>query len=288
MTGLLKFKIDFIQKSINIFGNRFEYLSQYKSCNDLIEIKCIEHNEIFKVSARNHLRSETGSCPKCKLNYIKKIKKIDQEYFINKSKMLFDNKFNYSKTIYKNKKEKVILICNIHKNQFEIEPKSHYYSNTGGCNECNHEIKNEDLLNELVNKYNKFDFSNIELKFTKNTFQIIKCRDCNNILKICIAKFDGICNFCIKIKNKEQKKIKDKLLEIGNKINKTLLMRLNFKEDEYIKIINIDGIDEYYISNYGNVYNKNKTKLEGHKNLQGYIFVRLKKIIKMNYSEFID
>lgn len=53
-------------------------------------------------------------------------------------------------------------------------------------------------------------------------------------------------------------------------------MRLNFKNDEYIKKINIDGLDEYYISNYGNIFNKNKTKLEGHKNLQGYIFVRLK------------
>jgi hypothetical protein len=53
-------------------------------------------------------------------------------------------------------------------------------------------------------------------------------------------------------------------------------MRLSFKNDEYIKRINIDGLDEYYISNYGNIFNKNKTKLEGHKNLQGYIFVRLK------------
>ena len=47
MTGLLKFNNKFIQKSINLFGNRFEYLSDYKFCHDLIELKCIEHNEIF-------------------------------------------------------------------------------------------------------------------------------------------------------------------------------------------------------------------------------------------------
>ena len=129
MTGLLKSNNLFIQKSISIFGNKFEYLSEYKSCHDLVELKCIEHNEIFKIFARNHLRSGTGSCPKCKINHIKNIKKTEQEYFINKSKSIFNNKFDYSKTIYKNKKDKIILICNIHNNQFEIEPKSHYYSN---------------------------------------------------------------------------------------------------------------------------------------------------------------
>ena len=66
------------------------------------------------------------------------------------------------------------------------------------------------------------------------------------------------------------------LYDIGKKINKTLLMRLNFKSDEYIKPINTEGYNKYYISNYGNVFNEDKMKLDGHKNLQGYIFVRLK------------
>ena len=277
MTGLLKFNNKFIQKSINLFGNRFEYLSDYKFCHDLIELKCIEHNEIFKVSSRNHLRSESGSCPKCKTIHIKNIKGTEQEYFINKSKSIFNDKFNYSKTIYKNKKDKIILICNIHNNEFEIEPKSHYYSNSGGCNECNNEIKNKELLMELINKYNdKFNFSSIKLKLTKNTVQIIKCKNCNNNLKICIAKFDGICKKCIEIENKNKQIIRQKLLDIGDKIKNTVEMRLNFKPDEYIKKINIDGLDKYYVSNYGNIFNENKIKLEGHTNLQGYIFVRLR------------
>lgn len=277
MTGCLKINNDFIQKSINIFGNKFEYLSDYKSCHDLIELKCIEHNEIFKVSARNHLRSETGSCPKCKTNHIKNIKNVEQEYFINKSKKIFNDKFNYSKTIYKNKKDKIILICNAHNNEFEIEPKSHYYSNSGGCIECNNEIKNRELLNDFIIKYNnKFNFSTIQLKLTKNTVQLIKCNVCNNNVKMCLAKFDGICDKCIKNENKNKQIIKEKLLNIGEKIINTIKMRLTFKPDEYIKKINIVGLDEYYVSNYGNIFNKNKSKLEGHKNLQGYIFVRLK------------
>lgn len=277
MTGLSKINNDFIQKSTNLFGNRFEYLSDYKSCHDLIELKCIEHNENFKVSARNHLRSETGSCPKCKTNHIKNIKNVEQEYFINKSKSIFNDKFNYSKTIYKNKKDKITLICNSHNYEFEIEPKSHYYSNSGGCIECNNEIKNRVLLNEIINKYNKkFNFSTIQLKLTKNKVQIIKCNVCNNNVKMYLTKFDGVCGNCIINENKNKQIIKEKLLKIGEKIKNTIEMRLNFKPDEYIKKINIDGLDEYYVSNYGKIFNKNKSKLEGHKNLQGYIFVRLK------------
>ena len=275
MTGLLNLNNNFIQKSINAFGDRFEHLSEYKSCHDLIELKCKEHNEIFKVTARNHLRSKTGSCPKCKTNHIKNIKNVEQKYFINKSKNIFGDKFNYSKTIYKNKKDKIILICNVHNNEFEIEPKSHYYSNYGGCIECNNEIKNKELLNEIINKYNnKFNFSTIQLKLTKNTVQMIKCNACNKNIKMCLAKFDGICNNCIINKNKQM--IKKKILKIGEKIKNTIEMRLSFKSDEYIKKINIDGLDEYYVSNHGNIFNKNKSKLKGHKNLQGYILVRLK------------
>jgi hypothetical protein len=277
MTSLLKLNNDFNKKSINKFGNKFEYLSEYKSCHDLVEIKCIEHNKIFKVSPRNHLRSDTGSCPDCKKIYMKNIKNIEQEYFINKSKRIFGNNFNYSKIIYTNKKDKIILICNIHNNEFAIEPKSHYFSNSGGCNECNNEIKNKKLLNNIKNNFNdKFNFSNIKLNLTKNTTQKIKCNNCNNNIEICIAKFDGICNSCIKIEFEEKKIIKQELLDIGKKINKTLLMRLNFKSDEYVKPINTEGYNKYYISNYGNVFNENKMKLDGYKNLQGYIFVRLK------------
>ena len=93
------------------------------------------------------------------------IKKISSELVVIKNKNM--------ETFYKNKKDKLILICNIHNSEFEIEPKSHYYSNSGGCIECNNENKNKELLNEFINKYNnKFNFSTIQLKLTKKTVQI--------------------------------------------------------------------------------------------------------------------
>lgn len=276
MTGLLNNSNNFIKKSINKFGNKFEYLGEYTSAHNFIQIKCKKHNTVFEVSARNHLRSETGSCPRCKTINMKNIKAIDQDYFINRSKSIFGNKFNYSKINYTNKKGKIILICDTHSNEFEIEPKSHYYSKSGGCIDCKNEMKNKELLNQIISKYNdKFDFSKIDLKLTKNTMQLIKCNTCNNHIKICIVKFDGICIKCIKNDIRNKNIINQKLLNVGNKIKNTILMRLNFNSDEYVKKINIEGLGYYFVSNYGKIFNSYKKRLYGHTNLQGYVFVRL-------------
>lgn len=258
----------FNKKLCEKFGNKFEYLNEYVSCHSLLKIKCIQHDIIFEVSARNHLRSDSGSCPECKKNNLKELKSPEENYFIKKSTNIYGDRFNYSKVSYKNSKEPITLICNKHNYEFNIEPKSHYHSKSGGCIYCNNELKNKELVNILINKYFNFDFTLIDLTKTKYTIQEIKCNVCNNNIKICIDKFDGICSICEK--NKKQK-----ILDIGEKIKNTISMRLNFKNDEYIKRINIEGFDEYYISNYGNIFNKNKTKLEGHTNLQGYVFVRL-------------
>jgi hypothetical protein len=245
MTGLSK-NNNFIEKSRNKYGDKFDYIDIYISLNDAIKIKCKIHNIIFEVLPRTHLASTTGSCPDCKTNYNKKVKKVDDSHFINKSKNLFGDKFNYSKVDYSNKKGKIILICKAHNLEFTIEPKNHYYSKYGGCLKCNKEniIKNE---NNITKK-------------EKN-----KCNDCNIIDK---NLFNGICKKCLKHR-------KQKILGIGKIIENTIIMRSNFNPDEYIKKINITGLENYYASNYGKIFNDNKKLISGHTNQKGYIEVRL-------------
>jgi hypothetical protein len=276
MVGTKNFTNDFIQKSIQKFGNRYKYLSEYKSIHELIKLKCKDHNTVFDISARNHLRSDTGSCPKCKEKNMKNIKSVEESYFFDKSKIIFGKQFDYSKVNYKNKKEKIVLICKKHNFEFTIKPISHYKSPYGGCKNCINVSKNKKIL-KIIKKesYNLFDFSNIQLELTKNTIQTIKCNNCKGNINICLAKFNGVCLGCSKIEKDKRKETKEKLLKIGKKIENIVQMRKSFKPDEYIKKINIDDIENYYVSNYGKVFNKDKKELNGHINLQGYVFVRL-------------
>ena len=57
-----------------------------------------------------------------------------QKSFIEKSNLIYKNKYNYSKVIYKGWNRKVKIICPIH-GEFEQTPNQHLYSNTG-CYEC--------------------------------------------------------------------------------------------------------------------------------------------------------
>jgi len=50
--------------------------------------------------------------------------RLTQDEFINKSKLIHDDKYNYSKVIYKNTNTPVTIICPIH-GEFEQIPKSH-------------------------------------------------------------------------------------------------------------------------------------------------------------------
>lgn len=260
---------NFIQKSISKFGDRFVYISKYVSCHKLMEFKCKSHDIKFTVSGRNHLRSNSGSCPECKKIELINSKKYEEEYFIKKSMEIFGNNFDYSKTKYINKYESLILICKVHNYQFKIKPKGHYYSKGGGCNKCCNIIKNKESIKQFEEKhFGKFSFSNFNYDFTPNTLQKIKCNSCSNVIKINILKFDGKCDKCIKI-------MKKNILDIGFKIIKVIRMRLDFEKDEYIKRIKLSGNEEYFISNYGKIYDKDKNRLFGHTNKQGYIFVRL-------------
>lgn len=274
-----KNKINFYSKCNLKFGNKYTYFNDYFDMIKNIKIKCNFHNIIFNIKPKNHIRSSSGSCPKCKnIDMIKrKRNEIDDNYFINKSKNKFKNIFDYSLTKYINKYNKVLLRCIKHDNKFEIVPREHLKQKSGGCKYCSKSIKNiirANIINKTIDNYfieNKkdFDFDNIDTTLTLNNKQKIKCKKCKKNIKILLKNINNLkCKNCLKIK-------KLKIINLGKKIEKTIIMRKNFKNDEYIKIIPIKNLNKYYITNYGNLFNKSKNKLKGHKNKQGYIFVRL-------------
>lgn len=70
--------------------------------------------------------------------------KYTTETFIKACRQAHGQKFDYSKTVYKTSKDKVIIICPIH-GEFEMNPISHLKSRTG-CRKCSYENPKKVLI----------------------------------------------------------------------------------------------------------------------------------------------
>jgi hypothetical protein len=100
------------------------------------------------------------------------------EYFINKSKKLFKDKFSYDNTIYLNAKKKINLYCNLHKKEFKTRPQNHFNINSKGC--CPMCAKEKTFEHVTVNSpgWNKKDWFNSACKskeFDSFKVYIIEC-----------------------------------------------------------------------------------------------------------------
>ena len=105
-------------------------------------------------------------------------RKFSQEDFINKVKIIHNNKYDYSKTIYKNKKTNVIIICPEH-GEFFQNPEVHLRGS--GCKECGKSIskskrfKDFSIVLEEFKKVhgNKYDYSKVKYNGTDSKVEII-------------------------------------------------------------------------------------------------------------------
>jgi len=124
---------EFIQRSSIIHNNKYTYdFVTYTGCQTKVIIICPFHGE-FEQTPSNHLRGQ--GCPDCRLEYIGKSNLSDTNSFIEKSKILFADSYDYSLTVYVNQTEKVKLICKKHNYMFEQTPKGHFRKHNG-CKIC--------------------------------------------------------------------------------------------------------------------------------------------------------
>jgi len=122
---------DFIKKSIEIHGEKYDYLNvNYIMSNLKVNIICKIHGE-FEQIASSHLTGQ--GCPKCGIIKSSETHKYDTNIFIEKSIKVHEDKYDYSKVEYNYSNEKVIIICKKH-GEFEQTPSHHWYGK--GCNKC--------------------------------------------------------------------------------------------------------------------------------------------------------
>lgn len=138
-------KNEFINKANIIHNNKYDYsLVEYINAKTKIKIICEKHGE-FEQIPKNHIQ-ESG-CPNCSKNI-----KYDTKSFIKIANKIHNNKYNYTKTIYVNKRTKVKITCLFH-GIFEQEAGSHIRKNGSGCPYCK-ESKGELKIKTILEKNN--------------------------------------------------------------------------------------------------------------------------------------
>lgn len=148
INSLLKTKDLFINESILIHGNKYDYSKvNYKNTDRKVIIICPTHGE-FKQNPSSHIRG--SGCNKCGL--IKKAisKTFNTNMFVQKAKEVHKNKYDYFKSVYTKNKNKLIITCLIHGDFFQIAAD---HLNGHGCKFCG-AYKNEQLVAEFFDEKN--------------------------------------------------------------------------------------------------------------------------------------
>jgi len=159
---------EFIEKAKSIHNDKYDYSKvEYKNSNTDIIIICKIHGE-FKQKPVIHYWNKSG-CPKCAN------KNITTEEFIEKSKLIHGDKYDYSKTEYLLSNKEVIIICKIHKDFLQI-PNTHL--NGHGCPKCGGVAKSntkEFIENAKLIHCNLYDYSKVNY-INNITCVIIICK----------------------------------------------------------------------------------------------------------------
>jgi len=120
----------FIIDSKLIHGDRYDYSNvNYSTASEKVEIACPEHG-LFLQRPTSHYKY---GCPSCGRIKSAKAQRKTLEDFITDSNKVHSNVYDYSKSKYKQSKDKIEIICKEH-GSFYQSPNSHLQGN--GCPEC--------------------------------------------------------------------------------------------------------------------------------------------------------
>lgn len=121
---------EFIKNARSVHGTKFDYSkTNYINKRTPVTVSCPIHGE-YEIAPHNHIRSD---CNQCFLDKKSKGSSKTTEQFISEAISVHGNKYDYSSTLYINKRTKVSIICKVH-GEFEQAPSNHLLSS--GCRQC--------------------------------------------------------------------------------------------------------------------------------------------------------
>ncbi len=166
----------FIKEAKEIHGDKYNYDKVvYTTNKNKVIITCSIHGD-FEQVAKSHILG--FGCKKCGLLNNTNHKKHTTEDFIKNSINFYgDDKFDYSKTIYKKSDEKLTLICKLHNFEFEQIAGDHLRYN--GCKNCvnNKKYTTEEYIEKCIEIHgnDKYDYRLTEY-YNANTNINIICK----------------------------------------------------------------------------------------------------------------
>lgn len=167
---------EFIRKSINVHGTRYDYSKViYEGNRSHVIIICEKHGE-FNQTPMNHLNKQ--GCPKCGRENVYITVPDTEDIFISKSINKHGSKYDYSHLSFSPNSKKVIIGCYVH-GDFTQQKDSHIQGH--GCPRCATEahagIKRKDVnsfIKEAVLKHgDMYDYSMVKYINNKEKIAII-------------------------------------------------------------------------------------------------------------------
>ncbi len=124
---------EFIVDATAVHGKMFDYsMVNYINNSTNVQIGCSLHGAFQQTPANHTLRKQ--GCPKCGLEHLSATHRLPITEFIQRSNIVHMNKYDYSKVLYVNAKQKVNIICPIH-GEFKQDAGAHIIGH--GCKKCN-------------------------------------------------------------------------------------------------------------------------------------------------------
>ena len=199
---------DFIKKTFNVYNNEYTVIGNYINSNTKIKIKHNKCGNIWEPRPYNFL-AKKSKCPYCAGN-----KKLTQEEFLEKVKLVDNNEYEVLEEI-----KNVDTYCKFkHKTCgtiFQQTPKC-FFIGCSRCPVCKPGKTNK--LNKKVLLKRIKDLGNNEYELMSEYIDIdtpvdMKHKLCNTIYKVSINNFSRgeRCPVCKKIKSKGETKIKNYL-----------------------------------------------------------------------------
>ena len=153
---LKKTKEQFVADAIKVHGDKYDYSKvEYVNNRTKVCIICPEHGEFWQIPD-SHLRGR--GCSFCR--YIKSSSKcrMNLETFIQRSKEVHGNKYDYSKVEYINTDTKVCIVCPKH-GEFWQTP--HHHLRGRGCYICGINKKsNKEFIQQAIEIHgDKYDYT---------------------------------------------------------------------------------------------------------------------------------